>query len=86
MSTSTFNSPVLEKRKAASLACPLEGDGPALKVWAAELVDRARNEGVELTGSNGLLTALVCQVLQTGLEIELTDHLGYEAHAVEGRV
>ena len=85
MSTSTFNSPVLEKRKAASLARPLEGDGPALKVWAAELVDRARNEGVELTGSNGLLTALVRQVLQTGLEIELTDHLGYEAHAVEGR-
>jgi transposase-like protein len=31
------------------------------------------------------LTALVRQVLQTGLEVELSDHLGYEPHAVEGR-
>ena len=28
----------------------------------AELVDRARSEGVDLTGDNGLLTALVRQV------------------------
>ena len=46
---------------------------------------RARTEGVELTGENGLLTALVRQVLQTGPEVELSDHLGYEPHAVEGR-
>ena len=56
-----------------------------MRDWAAELVDRARAEGVELTGDNGLLTALVRQVLQTGLEVEMTDHLGYEPHAVEGR-
>jgi putative transposase len=53
--------------------------------WAAELVERARSEGVELTGDNGLLTALVRQVLQTGLEVEMTDHLGYEPHAAVGR-
>jgi transposase-like protein len=56
-----------------------------MRDWAAELVERARTDGVELTGENGLLTALVRQVLQTGLEVELTDHLGYEPHAVEGR-
>jgi transposase-like protein len=56
-----------------------------MRDWAAELVERARTDGVELTGENGLLTALVRQVLQTGLEVELTDHLGYEAHSVEGR-
>jgi putative transposase len=61
------------------------GDEPAMRDWAAELVERARSEGVELTGDNGLLTALVRQVLQTGLEVEMTDHLGYEPHAVEGR-
>ena len=61
---------------------PLVGDEPALRDWAAELVERARTEGVELTGDDGLLTALV---LQTGLEVEMTDHLGYERHAVEGR-
>ena len=56
-----------------------------MRDWAAELVARARAEGVELTGDNGLLTGLVRQVLQTGLEVEMTDHLGYERHAVEGR-
>jgi transposase-like protein len=63
----------------------LVGDEPAMREWAAELVDRARRDGVELTGEGGLLTALVQQVLQTGLEVEMTDHLGYERHAVEGR-
>jgi hypothetical protein len=28
---------------------------------------------------------VVRQVLQTGLEVEMTDHLGYEPHATEGR-
>ena len=64
---------------------PLVGDEPAMRDWAAELVARARAEGVELTGDNGLLTGLVRQVLQTGLEVEMTDHLGYERHAVAGR-
>ena len=61
------------------------GDEPAIQDWATELVERARAEGVELTGDNGLLTALVRKVLQTGLEVEMTDHVGYEPHAVEGR-
>ena len=64
---------------------PLVGDEPAMRDWAAELVAQARAEGVELTGDNGLLTGLVRQVLQTGLEVEMTDHLGYERHAVGGR-
>ena len=37
------------------------------------------------TGENGLWTALVRQVLQTRLEVELSDHLGSEPRAVEGR-
>jgi Transposase, Mutator family len=61
------------------------GDEPAMRDWAAELVERACSEGVELTGDNGLLTALVRQVVQTGLEVEMTDHLGYEPHAAVGR-
>ena len=56
-----------------------------MRAWAEELVARARSEGVELTGDNGLFTALVRRVLQTGLEVEMTDHVGYERHAVEGR-
>jgi putative transposase len=64
---------------------PLPGDGVALREWAEALVARARADGVELTGDDGLLTGLVRQVLQTGLEVEMNDHLGYERHAVEGR-
>ena len=63
---------------------PLVGDESAMRDWAAELVAQARAEGLELTGENGLLTGLVRQVLQTGLEVEMTDHLGYERHAAAG--
>jgi putative transposase len=56
-----------------------------MRDWAAELVERAGSEGVELTGDNGLLTVLVRQVLQTGLEAEMTDQMGYQPHATEGR-
>jgi putative transposase len=50
---------------------PAVGEEPGMREWAAELVDRARRDGVELTGDKGLLTALVRQVLQTGLEVEI---------------
>ena len=52
---------------------------------AGRLVDQARSDGVALTGEGGLLTGLVQQVLQGALEAEITDHLGYEPHAAEGR-
>ena len=64
---------------------PLVGDEPAIRACAADLVEMARAEGVELTGEHGLLTALVRQVLQTGLEVEMSDHLGYDRHAAAGR-
>ena len=39
-----------------------------MREWAELLVARAREEGVALTGEGGLLTGLMRQVLQTGLE------------------
>jgi putative transposase len=63
----------------------VSGEDPAMRAWAEELVARARSECVGLTGDNGLLTAVVRRVLQTGLEVEMTDHLGYGRHAPEGR-
>ncbi len=38
-----------------------------------------------LTSDGGLLAGLVRQVLQCGLEVETSEHLGYERLAVEGR-
>ena len=54
-------------------AVPAEeaADEAAMQDWAELLVERARAEGVELTGDGGLLTGLVRQVLQTGLEVEM---------------
>jgi putative transposase len=60
-------------------------DGLDMEGFALELVARARDQGVELAGENGLLTAMVRQVLQTGLNVELAEHLGYQPHAVQGR-
>jgi transposase-like protein len=70
----------------AARSVPLvAGDTPAMREWAEQLVSRARAEGVELTGDDGLLTAMIRQVLQTGLEVELADHLGYEPYDPAGR-
>ncbi|SPL97734.1 Mobile element protein [[Actinomadura] parvosata subsp. kistnae] len=46
----------------------------------AQLVDQARAEGVELVGENGLLGRLTKLVLESALEGEITDHLGYDKH------
>jgi putative transposase len=52
---------------------------------AERLVEEARAEGTELVGPGGLLGDLTKRVLEAGLEAEMTDHVGYDRHAVEGR-
>jgi putative transposase len=52
----------------------------SMRDWAEQLVTRSRAEGIELTGADGLLTGLMKTVLQAGMEVEMADHLGYEAH------
>ena len=64
---------------------PAPADGSAMRDWARTLVDRARNEGVALTGDEGLLTSMVREVLQAGLDVEMADHLGYEPYEPSGR-
>ena len=49
------------------------------------LVDRARAGGLQLTGEGGLLQQLTKRVLESALEGEMTDHLGYEKHDRAGR-
>jgi putative transposase len=62
---------------------PLDGEvttaGEAgLAALAQSLVESARTQGVQLTGPGGLLTGLTRQVLETALQVELAEHLGYE--------
>ena len=52
---------------------------------AQELVEKARADGVELVGPGGLLTGLTKSVLETALEAEVSDHLGYDKHDRAGR-
>ena len=69
----------------AARSVPVVADSAEMRDWADQLVARARSEGIELTGDNGLLTAMVRRVLQTGLNVELAEHLGYEPYAADGR-
>jgi transposase-like protein len=51
----------------------------------AMLVERARSEGMQLTGDGGLLQQLTKRVLESALEGEITDHLGYGKHDAAGK-
>ena len=51
---------------------------------AEELVARAREQGVALTGPDGLLKQLTKTVLETALNQEMTEHLGHDKHGPAG--
>jgi len=60
-------------------------DGRLDQSVAEELVARARADGVDLVGPGGLLGDLTKQILETGLEVEMDEHLGYPKHDATGR-
>jgi transposase-like protein len=51
---------------------------------AKELVRMAREQGLSLTGPDGLLKQLTKTVIETALNEEITEHLGYEKHDPAG--
>ena len=51
---------------------------------AEELVRRAREQGLSLTGPDGLLKQLTKTVLETALNQEITEHLGHDKHGPPG--
>ena len=50
-----------------------------------QLVEQARSKGLQLTGEGGLLQQLTKKVLESALEGEITDHLGYDKHDPAGK-
>jgi transposase-like protein len=50
-----------------------------------QLAARARAEGLRLTGEGGLLGRLTTVVVESALEGERDDHLGYGKHDPAGR-
>ncbi len=57
------------------------GDAQLLR----QLVSRAASGGMSLAGEGGFLQQMTKLVMEAGLEAEMTSHLGYDKHAVEGR-
>ena len=51
---------------------------------ARELVRAGPRRGVALTGPDGLLKALTKTVIETALEEEMAEHLGYDKHDAGG--
>ena len=72
----------LEQVGAAEAAqAPQVADGRLITM----LVDRARSEGLQLTGGGGLLQQLTKRVLGSALEGEITDRLGCDKREAAGR-
>jgi transposase-like protein len=64
---------------------PVELDEDEKQKIAQRLVDEAREQGVDLVGPGGVLTGLTKTVLETALDEELAEHLGYDKHDPVGR-
>ena len=50
-----------------------------------QLVDRARLQGLRLSGEDGLLAQLTKTIIESAAEGEMDDHLGYAKHDPAGR-
>src|ERR1700748_3284162 len=61
-----------------------QAEETAEQAAAVELVRMAREQGLSLTGPDGLLKQLTKTVLETSLSEEMTEHLGYEKHDPAG--
>ncbi|MGW4816323.1 IS256 family transposase [Kitasatospora cineracea] len=75
MSDVTVSVEAVEEVRPVELPADLLDEG-----LIGQLVDRARASGLQLTGEGGLLQQLTKRVLESALEGEITDHLGYEKH------
>lgn len=59
---------------------PVTGEIIDQQQIAEQLLAQAKEQGVSLVGPGGLLGSLTKTVLETALEAEMTEHLGYDKH------
>jgi len=55
------------------------------EAWLDQVMDRVDAEGLELLGPDGVLTELTSRIMNRAMDVELTDHLGYERGDPGGR-
>lgn len=53
--------------------------------FVEQLVSRVKAGGLQATGAGGVLQQLTKRLLESGLDGEITDHLGYDKHDPAGR-
>jgi putative transposase len=70
---------------AASISKTSVKPGDSERSAIREMVKSARERGLDITGPDGLLKLLTKTVLETAVEEEMTDHLGYDKHDPAGR-
>src|ERR671939_78380 len=70
---------------AASISKTTVKPGDSERAVIREMVKSAKERGLDITGPDGLLKLLTKTVLETALEEEMTEHLGYEKHDPAGR-
>jgi len=75
----------IESTESVERATEPPANGTSDEQLIAMLVDRARTEGLQLTGEGGLLQQLTKRVLESALEGEITDHVGYDKHDAAGK-
>ena len=63
----------------------VDDEGVDQQQVAEQLLAQARQQGVDLVGPDGLLNQLTKRVLETALQEEMADHLGYDKHDPVGR-
>src|SRR3546814_1383118 len=66
------------------LPVPVDPAGEARRELADQLVEEARATGVSLVGPGVLLVDITKRVLETGLEVEMSEHFGSDKHAPVG--
>lgn len=68
-----------------TLEAVVNKDAAETKRLAEQLLAQAKEQGIDLVGPGGLLNELTKTVLETALEAEMTEHVGYEKHDPAGR-
>jgi putative transposase len=74
-----------ESTGAAGMIEPMPIDTIDQKELAEQLLQQAKEQNIELVGPGGLLGQLTKSVLETALDVEMDEHLGYEKHDPAGR-